>query len=364
MNYEEFSNIMGKGWYDKVDVRCHKCENIEHLNKGSALVNFKRNGLFLCRKCSFTPEGRKKISKATSYKRSEESKQKMSQSADEKWQTDWGKKQKKRLSKLTSKQHGSNKFDKSKRKILYISAKNDGQVRTCNSSYEYVYCEKFLELDPNVISYETQVPYEVEDRSRSLDFLITYTAGPKKAVEIKPKKRLHEEQHVSQMQDSQQNAINNGYNFVILTEDELEIAKIKEATALADAYRKQHYMVDYAAYRKKKDIQRSQKHYNKHIKNDKIILFCEFCQEEHIIMQLSYNLNVNKNGRFICLKENGSIVGSQPKIHLQKENPYAKLGHKECTKCCRILPFECFGSDKSRRDGYASRCKECRNGNH
>jgi len=111
---------------------------------------------------------------------------------------------------------------------------------------------------------------------------------------------------------------------------------------------------------KKSSALRVKKHYEKHIKNDKITVPCAFCGEEHTIMQLSYDLNVKKNGRFICIKENGSIMGKKPKDHLRKDNPYASLGQKQCTKCSRILPFECFGSDKSRRDNYASRCKECR----
>ena len=35
-------------------------------------------------------------------------------------------------------------------------------------------------------------------------------------------------------------------------------------------------------------------------------------------------------------------------------------GKKECLGCKQVLSFDCFGTDKARRDGYASKCKECR----
>ena len=35
-------------------------------------------------------------------------------------------------------------------------------------------------------------------------------------------------------------------------------------------------------------------------------------------------------------------------------------GKKQCCKCKIYKPFECFGKDKSRRDGLQSQCKDCR----
>jgi hypothetical protein len=58
----------------------------------------------------------------------------------------------------------------------------------CLSSAEFIACEDILEKDPNIASYEMQVYYEINNRSHSLDVLITYVDGNKKAVEIKPKR--------------------------------------------------------------------------------------------------------------------------------------------------------------------------------
>src|SRR3989344_1385108 len=148
MTYIEFSQALGGGWYDKINATCQVdgCNNIESIQKGSALRNFQRNGIFKCRTCCFTKEGRKLISKATSYKRSEKTKEQMSESAGKKWQTEWGVKQRKILANKAIQQHASINMDKSKRKVLYISAKNNA-IRTCNSSYEYIFCEYYLEKD-------------------------------------------------------------------------------------------------------------------------------------------------------------------------------------------------------------------------
>jgi len=354
----------------KIEVQCN-CGKIKKVSKERVRDNIEHNGEYTCMSCAITkshalnPRGKETKEKQRQgrlgKKHNDTTKKQMTESANKKWQTPWGKKQRKIIAKRTAQGHCSNKFDKSKRKILYVSAKNNNEIRTCNSSYEYIYCENFLELDPNVLSYETQVYYKVEDRDRSLDFLITYVNGSKKVVEIKPKKRLHEEYFVRQINDSRQNALANNWDFAVVTEDELGIQKSSEATQQADEYRKKQYGLDLEKHRKEKAVERSQKHYEKHIQNDKITVHCDFCDEDHTIMKLSYDLNVEKNGRYICHKENGSINGKLPKTHLIKENPYKDLGQKQCLgPCKRILPFECFGSDKSRRDGYCDKCKECR----
>ena len=62
--------------------------------------------------------------------------------------------------------------------------------------------------------------------------------------------------------------------------------------------------------------------------------------------------------------KNAAVMGprarSRPKPHLKKVNPYATEGKKECLGCRQVLPYDNFGTDKGRADGYASKCKECR----
>ncbi len=80
----------------------------------------------------------------------------------------------------------------------------------------------------------------------------------------------------------------------------------------------------------------------------------------HEIMRMQYDKNIKKNGRFICIKENGFLIGQKNK-EKYKINPYETEGKKQCTgECGQILPFSYFTLDKSRRDGYCSRCKKCR----
>lgn len=354
MNYDAFSDLLGGTWYERVQVECQVagCNKTETRMKGSALENFKRNGgIFKCRSCSFTKEGRKKISKATSYKRSAKTKKKMSESATKKWETDWGKKQKKVLSRKTSQQHSNTNLDKSKRKVLYISAKNNGEIRVCNSSGEFIACEDILEKDPTVVSYETQVYYEFNDRCRSLDFLVYYTDGRKKVIEVKPKKRINEEANALQLDDSEQYAEENGWGFEIWTEKELGITSWKIATQRADAYRKKHYEIDYASYRAELDRKKGRRHYQTRIATDKVVIFCDFCNDYHTRLRKTYEKNVQKNGRYVCIRENGSVVGKKPRK--KRESPYGP-DKKRCTgPCDRVLPKESFSAGKTK-------CKECR----
>lgn len=348
---------------DEITIPCSTCGSPQHVRKDTAIDNARRHkDIFLCRKCSYTDDGRKRIAKANSYKRSKSTCSKMSLSANEKWQTDWGKRQRKILAKKATQQHSSSNPDKSKRKILYISTKNNGEIKVCNSSYEFIACEYLLEKDVSIKRYDCQVPYTIECRERSLDFLVEYKDGTKEIIEIKPKKRLNEECHSNQIKDSKANAERLGYSFKVWTEEDLGIRKSKEATALADAYRKEHYLIDYATYRAEKDRIKGRRHYENKIREDKVLTFCSFCNTYHLQLKITYEKNIRKNGKFICIHENGYLVGKKPKLHLRKENPYVDQGMKQCTgPCKRILLFECFGTDKSRRDGYASRCKECRN---
>ena len=48
------------------------------------------------------------------------------------------------------------------------------------------------------------------------------------------------------------------------------------------------------------------------------------------------------------------------KLALRKQNPYAIDGKKECNACKEIKLFCEFGIDKTKFDGYATRCKICR----
>lgn len=346
MNLFEFIEIY-KSYlrFDIIEIQCENptCGEIVKLQKNSARLSIKRNGNFWCSSCVIKKS-------RLGQKHSEESKKSMSEWRINFYKTPEGIKQKKKLSKLAAKQHSSTNMDKSKRKVLYISDKNNGAIRVCNSSGEFVACEDFLEKDPNVVKYETQVYYEINDRCRSLDFLVYYKDSSVKVIEVKPAKRLTEVENFMQLQDSRLYAEDNNWEFEVWTEKELRIDNWKTATSRADEYRKTHYEIDYAAYRIELDKGKAKRHYDNKIANDKVVVWCEFCNDYHERLKITYEKNVKKNGRFVCIKENGSLVGKKP--YKKKENPYGP-DKKKCNKCDRILPLDCFSKGKAR-------CKECR----
>lgn len=112
--------------------------------------------------------------------------------------------------------------------------------------------------------------------------------------------------------------------------------------------------------KKEKNAAKSRAYYHKHIANDKVEVYCDFCKKMHNPLRLTYEKNINENGTYICERKGGHIAGSKPKLHLRKDNPYASEGKKQCKKCEQIKLFEDFSPDNSRRDGYCSMCKVCR----
>lgn len=52
-------------------------------------------------------------------------------------------------------------------------------------------------------------------------------------------------------------------------------------------------------------------------------------------------------------------VGNRYKVFSKEEQDQWPSGHKKCTKCKLLLPFEAFGPHKNGRDGLTQVCKEC-----
>lgn len=370
MTEAEFNELYGHlGQKRKVMMVCN-CGRKYLIYKEKAMENLKTHqGIYICRPCCAlkehknNPRGESTREKQKlgrlGKKHSEEAKRKMSEQKKKFFQTPEGMKARLFLAEKAVKQHADTNMNKSKRKVLYFSAKNNNEIRVCNSSGEFIACEDFLEKDPNVIKYETQVRYTINNRVRSLDFLIYYIDGSIKIIEVKPFSRKDEPKNASQIEDSRAYAISMGYTFELWCEKELNIKSWKEARDRADEYCKKHHLVDFAAYRAEKRKQTMKRHYDKKIAQDKVIVYCTFCNKYHTQLRITYNKNIkNNNGRYICIKENGHLVGSKPKP--KKENPYAAEGKKQCNYCKRILPFDCFSPDKTKSDGYVTICKEDR----
>lgn len=365
--YNENGNYISQHTY--IEINCDQCNTPRKLLRWRAEDNIKKNGEYLCMSCAMKkhhkdkprgPETKEKIRQGRlGKKHTDETKKQMAESAKRKWETEWGKKQKKILAKKAALQNATSKLDKSKRKVLYISAKNNGEIRACYSSGEFIACEDILEKDPQVVSYETQIYYTINNRHRSLDFLVSYLDGAKKAIEVKPKKRINEDANLLQLHDSEEYAKKMGWGFEIWTEEELGIKSWKDTTRRADEYREKHYKINYAEYRLLKDREKARKFYKNKIATDKVTVHCDYCKTTHDVLRKSYDANIKRNGEYICERKGGSIAGKKPKK--KKENPYASEGKKQCAGCCgQILEFENFGKDKHKPDGLARVCKACR----
>lgn len=239
----------------------------------------------------------------------------------------------------------------------YHNSRKAGSV-FCESSYE-MRAALMLDEDPDVVFYETHLGFiNAQGKKRYTDFIITYKDGSKKLVEIKPRKRV--EEFTEQIEDNKLFANNNGWQFQVWTEPELGFNSEDEITRWADVYLSEIDKRDYVAMRKQRNSLRTKRHYRKKIAQDTVDVFCDYCQKSHSVLRLNYEPNIARNGRYICEREGGHIAGSKPKPTLRKENQYAAEGKKQCNKCGVPKLFEEFSPDKSKRDGYSTRCKTCR----
>lgn len=252
-----------------------------------------------------------------------------------------------RLSCVCAHQHQAGQFKHSHLRGYFLSAKNQSPIYY-SSSYE-LRCIYLLEENTSVVKYSRGDVFEIDRRWRNPDLLVEYKDGSKEIIEIKPLARLKEVETQKQIDDSISYTAKNGLKFKIWTEEDSGLADEKAIIEWAKNHLKIKYGdEEFDKLQKKNAVERTKKHY---AKLGNITVFCDFCKENHTVHTNQYKINMAKNGRFICIKENGFIQGSKSKP--KKENPYEGLNQKECLKCCRALPLDCFSEGKST-------CKECR----
>lgn len=370
MNLEEFQK---KYTYDKnenfinqhcrIEIRCDICSRKRQLTRWRAEDNIKNNGQYHCASCAMkinhkeNPRGEETKEKQRQgrlgEKHTEDSKKLMSKAKLAYYKTPKGIANKEMLSRLTAKGHAENKFENTKRSGWYPSKKNDCMVYY-SSSYELRLCW-VLDQDDKVESYETQIEYQTGNRGRCLDCLVTYKDGTKLAIEVKPHSRLSEQANIDQINDSLIHAGFQKWNFEVYTELNFGMTE-RELRDWADILRTDLGDFDWVEFRKEKDREKGNRHYKNKISKEKTTFYCEYCKEEHTVLSITHRKNIKKNDRFICHNENAH----KPKPKKKKVNPYAVEGKKQCAECDKIRIFLEFGLDKSRSDGYATRCKECR----
>ena len=355
MNLKQFDEIYKNAFNnEQINIKCDCCNKTEARKRHSARKNIKRNGMFRCRSCCYTEEGRQRISEATSYTRSDETKQKMSVAKKEFYQSKEGIELKNKLSILTAYKNSNNELH-NYRRDWYPSSKNDKYVYYC-SSYELRLCW-LLDKDDSVESYQTQISYEIENRGRCLDCLVNYKDGKKLAIEVKPQDRLEETINKDQLEDSAKNAVINGWDFKVYTEKEFGMT-YAEIRKWADELIKEITGIDYVDFRMGKNRERAKKHYDSVISQDKVEVYCDYCKETHSVLRVNYDKNIKKHGEYWCERKGGHEAGKKPKK--KKANPYAAEGKKQCNACKEVKLFVEYTPDKTKSDGYSTRCKACR----
>ena len=231
-------------------------------------------------------------------------------------------------------------------------------TKIVKTSKEEIYLYEHIDLLTN---FELFTKNPVKDTVDFMFLMSHKTEYVKKAIEMKPKQRVDE--FKNQMEDSKEYALKNDWCFKLMTEDDLGM-NYNQIRIWADDYRTKNTGIDYHEYRKENNRKKAKKHYYEKIASDKVNVYCEYCKENHSVLRKSYYSNIKRNVRYICEKEGGHISGSKPKPHLIKENPYAKEGKKQCKKCIEIKLLDLFSKDKSRRDGYRDKCKNCESLRH
>lgn len=234
-----------------------------------------------------------------------------------------------------------------------------------SSSYEK---KAFMKLDEDInvkIYYKEKIkipyynPVKKLEANYLVDLEVQYIDDSIKWIEIKPANWLDDEVIIAKHNAAKLIAENSGVVFDVWCEVDLfgAVFNLKHIETFVDKLRQS---LGITINHKDKNNEKAKRYYNEHIANDKISIFCPFCQEEHTPLRQTYEKAIVKNGRYICEKEGGHIAGSKPKLALRKINPYAVDGKKQCNACKEIKTFEEFSPDKTKSDGCSTRCKICR----
>ncbi len=238
----------------------------------------------------------------------------------------------------------------------YLATKKGGIIYYA-SRYELRAAVLLDEMD-EVKSFKVQHEFYIQGRKRFLDFLVQKTDGSFFILEVKPIRNV--EKCKLQIEDNKKFASQNNWGFRLWTESEMGFTSEHYIRVWADKYLSNLTGLDFVKERQDRSCDRSKKYYQEHIKDNKITFYCEYCKEEHTQLELTYKNNVENNGRFICIKENGYIQGSRPKNHLK--NPYESEGKKKCSnvECGEILPLEDFSISNKATGKRCGQCKKCR----
>lgn len=124
-----------------------------------------------------------------------------------------------------------------------ISEKSPTGLCYCRSPYEHRFIE-ILDKDPSVLSFVCEpfrIPYEFGTRRNYVpDFLVTYSDGFKKVIEVKPAGLVNDPQNIAKAIAATKYCLENSMMYQIVTENDLfvpgELSKIIKQNKL----KKQH----------------------------------------------------------------------------------------------------------------------------
>jgi len=242
----------------------------------------------------------------------------------------------------------------------YFKSEKSGEVYY-GSSYE-LRCEYLLENNECVKHFQRGYVFiDSIGGARNPDLQVEYIDGSKEIIEVKPKGLLNQPEVVKQIEESKLYAASKGCKFSLWTEDHSglndEKAIINWAKKFIAETTGDTQWIERQAVNSRN---RAKKHYHNVIKQDTEQVYCEYCQKTHVVLRKTYKDNIARNGSYICESYGGFLSGSQPKLHLRKNNPYLQENKKQCNKCKEIKLLTEFSPDKTKRDGYSTRCKVCR----
>ena len=264
-------------------------------------------------------------------------------------------------SKKCAEQHKHGSFKHAHIRGYFKSEKNKASIYF-GSSYE-LRCLFLLEADPLVATFRRCDAFKGPDRWRNPDLWVGFVTGTEEIWEIKPEALLSAPGVQDQLRDSREFAEKQKVSFRVWSEKDSQLKGEREVIEWAKAYLAEVTGDDSHVIRHKKARQQIRaRYYERHIANDTVDTWCDYCSQTHTVLRLSYDRNIKRNGTYICERHGGHIAGKRPKTHLKKTNPYAAEGRKQCSRCQAVLALNLFDVRRASWDGVSAACKACISG--
>ena len=261
-------------------------------------------------------------------------------------------------SKKCAEQHRPGVFKHSHIRGHFPSKKNGASIYF-GSSYE-LRCLFLLEADPAVAGFRRCDTFKGAERWRNPDLWVDFVDGRSEVWEVKPEAMLVNAEVQLQVAESLKFATERAVVFRVWTEKDSGLKGEHEIIDWAREYAAKACGDPSYLERQKEGRKRiRERYYERHFTNDKVEVWCEFCQANHTALRKTYEKNIARNGEYVCERYGGHLAGKKPKLALRKTNPYAGDGKKQCSQCKEVLELSQFGMRKASWDGRSVACNGC-----